>query len=151
MVTDVIFDREDTFGHKSTVTCVDHGIPQRWSETWIAVRIKDVNDNAPIFEHSRYFAMFDENNSPINIITHVKAHDADEGRNGAITYSILDQMSSTNRIFSIDHTSGTIITHVSFDYEETQQYELVVAAVDEGDVPLTSTATVIIDVVDVEE
>ena len=55
----------------------------------VLVSLTDENDNTPIFTSSTPTSVsIVENTSPGSIVTVVTATDADQGSNGAITYSI---------------------------------------------------------------
>ena len=53
--------------------------------------------------------------------------------------------------FSIDEISGTLRIKKRLDFESKQLYNLTVKATDEGSPPLTSFATVLVEVLDVNE
>ena len=61
---------------------------RKQASTVVQIRVKDVNDNAPIFESMSAIAVPARSSS--NIITTVRASDADTGENGVVDYSILD-------------------------------------------------------------
>nr|KAG5687650.1 hypothetical protein BaRGS_008133 [Batillaria attramentaria] len=71
------------------------------------------------------------------------AEDLDDGDNGRVTYSILP-----NANFSIDSLTGTLSALVSFDREAQSSYEFQVFAEDHGQPAQTSTATVVVNILD---
>lgn len=55
----------------------------------VAVHVRDANDNAPIFEHANYTAKIGlQHEIGENVLT-VKAHDADSGALGQVTYFLM--------------------------------------------------------------
>ena len=53
----------------------------------IIINVTDINDNAPVFKEDEIFLEIPENQEQENIHQFV-AHDADEGANSHVTYSI---------------------------------------------------------------
>uniref|UniRef100_A0A3B5A2G2 Protocadherin-16 n=1 Tax=Stegastes partitus TaxID=144197 RepID=A0A3B5A2G2_9TELE len=107
----------------------------------VSISLQDVNDNAPQFEHSGYRTAVWEGQ--------VFASDADSGMNGQIEYSILS--GNHNEAFILDSVRGILATNVLLDREITPSYKLVLQAADRGKPPLSSTATVRVQVVDVND
>uniref|UniRef100_A0A3Q1HYB0 Protocadherin-16 n=1 Tax=Anabas testudineus TaxID=64144 RepID=A0A3Q1HYB0_ANATE len=110
----------------------------------VSISLLDINDNAPLFEHSSH---------PINTghfpFVQVFATDADSGMNGQIEYSIVS--GNNNEAFILDSVRGILATNVLLDREITPSYKLVLQAADRGNPPLSSTATVRVQVVDVND
>ncbi|NWT07462.1 PCDG2 protein, partial [Mionectes macconnelli] len=63
VVTARELDREQQSEYNVTVRAVDGGRPTLQSSTVLALRVLDVNDNAPVFEQERYSARLSENNA----------------------------------------------------------------------------------------
>ena len=66
-------------------------------------------------------------------------------------YSLKHHNSPDDNQFSIDEISGTLRIKKRLDFESKQLYNLTVKATDEGSPPLTSFATVLVEVLDVNE
>ena len=66
----------------------DHGIPQKSDRAKVEINVMDVNDNPPVFEKREIKVTIAEDSAVNSIITTVIAQDADEGRNGAISYQV---------------------------------------------------------------
>ena len=77
----------------------------------------------------------------ITVILTLHCSDSDEGVNSNITmtYCIVDGNSFDH--FSVDPTSGDLSIGNDLDYESCQFYHLKVQCSDNGDQPLSSTAT----------
>ena len=71
--------------------------------------------------------------------------------NPAFQYSLKHHNSPDDNQFSIDEISGTLRIKKRLDFESKQLYNLTVKATDEGSPPLTSFATVLVEVLDVNE
>lgn len=63
------------------------GEPRR-TEAHITLRLRDVNDNAPVFVDPVYRAEIKEDVLPLTLVTTVKANDADTGAFGEVVYSL---------------------------------------------------------------
>lgn len=64
----------------------------RFSSTCtVTVEVTDVNDNAPVFEHSTYTAVVNESSLPGAVVTTITATDRDSEGNGAssIVYELI--------------------------------------------------------------
>ncbi|XP_066833163.1 protocadherin gamma-A7-like isoform X7 [Anser cygnoides] len=63
VVTARELDREEVSEYNVTVRAADGGSPSLWSSAVLALRVLDVNDNAPVFAEARYSARLAENNA----------------------------------------------------------------------------------------
>ncbi|XP_037252271.1 protocadherin gamma-A1-like isoform X5 [Falco rusticolus] len=63
VVTARELDREEVAEYNVTVRAADGGSPSLWSGAVLALRVLDVNDNAPVFAEARYSARLPENNA----------------------------------------------------------------------------------------
>ncbi|XP_049685694.1 protocadherin gamma-A9-like isoform X16 [Accipiter gentilis] len=63
VVTARDLDREEVAEYNVTVRAADGGSPALWSSAVLALRVLDVNDNAPVFAEARYSARLPENNA----------------------------------------------------------------------------------------
>uniref|UniRef100_A0AAR2JJX0 Cadherin domain-containing protein n=1 Tax=Pygocentrus nattereri TaxID=42514 RepID=A0AAR2JJX0_PYGNA len=145
IVTDSSLDREQMAEYNITVTAKDGGRPPLSSTKTLSVKVSDINDHSPQFEHETYTAYVTENNSPSLSLLNVKANDADLGVNARISYFIIDKDLNgalTSSLVSIDAGSGMIYALKSFDYEHLKSFSVTVKAQDGGSPPLTSNATV---------
>lgn len=115
--------------------------------TLVTVELTDTNDNAPAFSEYVYTVSILEEQPPPLFIFKVNATDADSGANGEVQYRLLTQ-GNTNSAFSIDATTGEIMTAITLDHETVASYKLTVEATDKGKPPLVGSATVLVTVVD---
>ncbi|XP_076861953.1 protocadherin gamma-A11-like isoform X16 [Brachyhypopomus gauderio] len=145
IVTDTSLDREQTAEYNITITAKDGGHPPLSSTKILLLKISDINDHSPQFEHEAYNTYVTENNSPSLSLFSVKANDADLGTNAQISYFIVDKDVNgalISTLVSIDPESGMIYARKSFDYEQIKSFSITVKAQDGGSPPLSSNATV---------
>ncbi|XP_067354486.1 protocadherin-23 isoform X2 [Channa argus] len=115
----------------------------------VVITMLDINDNPPLFEHSSYRTAVLEGQVHNTYVMQVFATDADSGMNGQIEYSIVS--GNHNKAFILDSVRGILATNVFLDREITPSYKLVLQAADRGNPPLSSTATVRVQVVDIND
>ena len=151
MVTAAELDREIQSSYDLAVTCVDAVGSNATSLTGsalISVRVDDLNDRAPDFRSRVLRARVTENRPAGTTVTVVRATDDDDGRNAEVRYRLLADSGSD---FRLDATSGLLTTRRSFDREREETVNITVVAVDRGDPPLSSTADVIVSIVDTDD
>ncbi|XP_009333566.1 PREDICTED: protocadherin gamma-B2-like, partial [Pygoscelis adeliae] len=88
VVTAEELDREEVAEYNVTVRAADGGSPALRSSAVLALRVLDVNDNAPVFAEARYSARLPENNAAGALVLTVRAADADWGQNARVRYRI---------------------------------------------------------------
>ena len=143
-------DREPQSIHNVTITVSDGGFPSLHNSTIVIITVEDLNDNAPQFTEAVYHIQVAENVSVGTLIGNVSAIDVDIGINSNVTY-MLDPSSINVNHFVIDSASGGIHTAEVLDYENTYHYNITIIATDAGNVPLSSTALLAIDVIDIND
>ncbi|KPP77161.1 protocadherin-16-like [Scleropages formosus] len=148
LVVNAILDREKRSSYTLLLEAFDGGSPKRIGQMILDVIVQDVNDNAPIFNQSRYHTIISENTQPGSNILQVFASDADEGDNGLVLYEINRRQSDADRYFSIDPHTGIITLSKPLDYEMRRVHELVVQARDNASHPEVSNAFVTVHVRD---
>uniref|UniRef100_A0A8C9EAL3 Cadherin EGF LAG seven-pass G-type receptor 1 n=1 Tax=Phocoena sinus TaxID=42100 RepID=A0A8C9EAL3_PHOSS len=112
----------------------------------VSVQVLDVNDNAPIFVSSPFQAAVLENVPLGHSVLHIQAVDADAGENAR-----LHPASAADFPFHIHNSSGWITVCAELDREELEHYSFAVEAVDHGSPPMSSSASVAITVLDVND
>ena len=121
----------------------------RWeARATLVVNVGDVNDNPPQFQVSRLSRAVSEGVAAGVELVRLVATDRDTGENGRVTYSLLQP----HPLLSVGPESGiiTVKEGQSLDYEDPtgRTHSLTVIATDGGDVPLNSSALVMITVLD---
>ncbi|KFW81745.1 Protocadherin Fat 2, partial [Manacus vitellinus] len=100
-----------------------------FTEAPVEVEVIDENDFPPVFPSSLLEATLAENLTAAEIVQ-LKAQDNDTGRNGLLTYGILN---GHGLKFRINETTGVLYSNTTFDYEEEPtEYQVVVYAEDDG-------------------
>ncbi|XP_027549048.1 protocadherin Fat 4-like [Neopelma chrysocephalum] len=119
------------------------------TEVPVEVEVIDENDFPPVFPSSLLEATLAENLTATEIVQ-LKAQDNDTGRNGLLTYGILN---GHGLKFRINETTGVLYSNTTFDYEEEPtEYQVVVYAEDDG-IPEKKRGycTVVIKITDVND
>ncbi|KAI1289189.1 Protein dachsous [Halotydeus destructor] len=114
----------------------------------------DLNENEPIFAHSRYYASVPENATVGTSVLRATATDIDQGQAGLIGYTLYSKESgpgSGSPFFGINGKTGWIFVTRPLDYETQEVHELVVVAKDAGIVPLETSAFVSITVLNTND
>ncbi|XP_045202941.2 protein dachsous-like [Mercenaria mercenaria] len=143
-------DREAVSRYSLRINAQDHGSPYLESEITFVVHITDVNDNAPEFQKPVYQANVTESAVKGAFIARVSATDYDEGVNGQLTYRIPQGIAQN--YFEIDENSGLITLATSdLDREQKSSYVFTVSVQDAGYPLQFDTATVIINVTDIND
>ncbi|XP_069442287.1 cadherin EGF LAG seven-pass G-type receptor 1 isoform X1 [Ovis canadensis] len=132
----------------------------------VSVQVLDVNDNAPIFVSSPFQAAVLENVPLGHSVLHIQAVDADAGENARLRYRLVDTALASvggggsgpaapapaaDFPFQIHNSSGWITVCAELDREEVEHYSFGVEAVDHGSPPMSSSASVSITVLDVND
>ncbi|XP_042593722.1 protocadherin-12-like [Cyprinus carpio] len=153
IVTNDTLDRERQMEYNLTLLAQDRGDPSLSCIKHLTVHVLDENDNAPMFAKSHYRSILKENNTPgLHFLT-VEAHDVDMDLSGRVLFSIREsnELGTPTAFFSVHPTSGAVTVQQSLDYEETHSYSFIVEAVDQGYPPMTSSATVLVEIQDVND
>uniref|UniRef100_A0A8C6IWF3 Uncharacterized protein n=1 Tax=Melopsittacus undulatus TaxID=13146 RepID=A0A8C6IWF3_MELUD len=144
-------DREKVSEYNLTVRAVDGGSPAKERSSVLALRVLDVNDNAPVFAEPRYRARLAENNAAGALVLTVRASDADWGQNARVRYRLSEgrvRGSPLSSYVSVQAETGALYALRSFDYEEVREVRLWVWAEDGGAPALSSNVSVLLEIVD---
>ncbi|XP_065213230.1 cadherin-89D isoform X2 [Planococcus citri] len=181
LMVDGELDREFQEFYTFRIVAEDRGEKPHRTTVDVDVRISDLNDNYPVFYNYDkiiqvqsgdfddkmfvkkvlarkdflipvYYASVLENNGSGVPIARVYANDSDLQANGnGLVLFHIPRKRNQRELFTIDSKEGVITTLNSLDYEEEPVHNITVLASDLGKPSLTSTALVIVDVVDVQE
>ena len=132
--TKVKLDREERKSYPLTVVAYDgkesaltlDGQPNRSAKRF-QIEVADVNDNAPFFPQSEYFAEIAENADIGAKVSELTALDNDT--ESQLTYDIVS--GNVGMVFSIEAQTGLLKVQQPLDYETTKSYNLIVE-VDDG-------------------
>ncbi|XP_022221546.2 LOW QUALITY PROTEIN: protein dachsous [Drosophila obscura] len=151
VIVHLALDRESTANYTLSVVATDKGTPPLHASKSIFLRITDVNDNPPEFEQELYHANVMEVADPGTSVLQVLAHDRDEGLNSALSYALAETPETHAQWFQIDAQTGLITTRSHIDCETEPVPQLTVIARDGGQPALSSTATVLVTIHDVND
>ncbi|CAH6789163.1 Fat4 [Phodopus roborovskii] len=141
-------DREARDHFVLVVTAADAGSPALTGTGTINVLVDDINDNVPTFASNMHFTTIPEDAPTGTDVLLVNASDADAAANSVISYSII----GGNSQFTINPSTGQIITSALLDRETKDNYTLVVVASDAGSPEsLSSSTNVLVTVTDVND
>ncbi|XP_006818278.2 neural-cadherin-like [Saccoglossus kowalevskii] len=112
----------------------------------VRIVVSDINDNAPAFDSTEFYATVEEDRETGFAITTVTATDEDEGANSQIRYQITS--GNLGGVFRVVPEVGRIEIAAPLDYEQTRSYALTFVASDGLN---ENTAIVNIDVVNVND
>ncbi|CAH8544066.1 unnamed protein product, partial [Dicrocoelium dendriticum] len=146
-------DRETTDIHKLTVVVTDgfrspavtNPSSQFTSTASFTVRLLDVNDSPPQFVNTSSHKIRVSELAPVGLhLLRIEAVSLDEGMNAVIRYKLLTNQPE----FSLNETTGDLLLVSALDHEHIPSYFLTVEARDQGSPPLSTTAVIVVKVVD---
>ncbi|XP_039994496.1 cadherin-8 isoform X2 [Xiphias gladius] len=140
-------DRETDMWHNITVTATE--VSNQISRAIVAIKVMDINDNAPEFA-TEYEAFLCENGKPGQVIQTVSAVDKDDPIQGHyFDYRLVPEMLN-NPNFTIknnqDNSISVLAKHDTFRRQKQEMYFLPIIVTDNGSPPMSSTNTLTIRV-----
>ncbi|XP_041500574.1 protocadherin alpha-11 isoform X4 [Microtus oregoni] len=144
-------DREKTPELNLLLTASDGGKPELTGTVQLWVRVLDVNDNDPEFDHLEYKVRIMENAANETLVIKLNATDKDEGVNGQLEYSLMSIKPSGRSLFTLDENSGELRVNGTLDYEANKFYEIEVLATDKGNPPMVGHCTVSVEILDIND
>uniref|UniRef100_A0A8C7W051 Cadherin EGF LAG seven-pass G-type receptor 1 n=1 Tax=Oncorhynchus mykiss TaxID=8022 RepID=A0A8C7W051_ONCMY len=151
-VIDVInpLDYEMIREYNLRIKAQDGGRPPLINGTgMVVVQVVDVNDNAPMFVSTPFQSTVLENVAIGYSVIHIQAIDADSGDNARLEYHLTD--TSPGFPFTINNSTGWITVATELDRETTEFYTFGMEARDCGTPAMSSSASVSITVLDVND
>uniref|UniRef100_A0A8C5K7W7 Cadherin domain-containing protein n=1 Tax=Jaculus jaculus TaxID=51337 RepID=A0A8C5K7W7_JACJA len=155
--THVMLDRENPdpveaeLMRRIIISVTDCGRPplKATSSATVFVNLLDLNDNDPTFQNLPFVAEVLEGTPTGVSVYQVVAIDLDEGLNGLVSYHM--QVGMPRMDFLINSSSGVVVTTTELDRERIAEYQLRVVASDAGTPTKSSTSTLTIRVLDVND
>ncbi|XP_019732668.1 cadherin EGF LAG seven-pass G-type receptor 1-like isoform X3 [Hippocampus comes] len=151
-VIDVInpLDYEMVREYNLRIKAQDGGRPPLINGTgMVVVQVVDVNDNAPMFVSTPFQATVLESVAVGHSVIHIQAVDGDSGENARLEYRLTDTVPGFP--FAINNSTGWITVSEELDRETTEFYSFGVEARDHGIPVMSSSASVTITVLDVND
>lgn len=119
-------------------------IKPRVAHVIVNVTILDINDNCPLFVNLPYYAVVSITANKGDLITKVHAIDMDKGENGEVRYELIK---GHGELFKVCRKTGEITLKQNLEGHNTD-YELIIAAYDNGINPCRTEVPVFIKVID---
>ena len=113
----------------------------------VRITVLDVNDNAPTFTPGNYYRGSVEETAitPTTVKT-VTCEDSDAAENAVVSYNVI----SVSTLFDVN-SEGVVFVNGRLDYERSVEHTIMIRCQDSGSPPQSSTATVVIRVLPVNE
>ncbi|ELU16906.1 hypothetical protein CAPTEDRAFT_32685, partial [Capitella teleta] len=144
-------DRERRSEYNLRVVARDNGEPTpKTSTVSLLVKVLDVNDEKPLFTSAVYSFGVDENLPAGHEVGFLSAHDADSPPYNQHSMFLLPA-GSLSDAFEMDDDTGMVRTTRPLDREQQSVYELIAVARDINSPTISSTATVSIHVMDLND
>ena len=147
----MVLDRELHSSYQLLITCTDAvgtNLTSLTGSAGLSVFVDDINDHAPVFR-SRVYLVHVAENQPIGTsVAVIEAVDRDDGHNADVRYRLLTKSGGD---FRLDMRSGLLTTNRNFDREREEVINVTVVAMDLGNPSLSSTADVIVSILDVDD
>uniref|UniRef100_H0XU15 Protocadherin alpha 2 n=1 Tax=Otolemur garnettii TaxID=30611 RepID=H0XU15_OTOGA len=142
-------DFEEAKFYEIQVTATDKGTPSMSGHCKISLKLVDINDNTPEVSITSLSLPIPENASPGTVIALIRVSDRDSGNNGQVTCSLTTHVPF--KLVSTFKNYYSLVLDSALDRESVSAYELVVTARDGGLPSLWATATVSVEVADVND
>ncbi|XP_055000056.1 LOW QUALITY PROTEIN: protocadherin alpha-1-like [Sorex araneus] len=142
-------DYEETDLYEVQVKAVDRGSPPMANHCKILVKVLDVNDNAPELTITSLSLPIREDSPPGTVIALIRVSDLDSGANGQVTCTLSPRVPF--KLVSTFKNYYSLLLDSALDRENVSNYQVVVTARDGGSPPLLATASVSVEVSDVND
>ncbi|XP_016061034.1 PREDICTED: protocadherin alpha-11-like [Miniopterus natalensis] len=142
-------DYEENKFYEIEVQATDKGNPPMAGHCTVWVEILDANDNAPEVAVTSLSLPVPEDTQPSTVIALISVSDRDSGVNGQVICSLTPEVPF--KIMSTFKNYYSLVLDSALDREKVANYELVVTARDRGSPSLSATASVSVEVADVND
>ncbi|XP_045346984.1 protocadherin alpha-11 isoform X6 [Leopardus geoffroyi] len=142
-------DYEENKFYEIEVQATDKGNPPMASHCTVWVEILDANDNAPEVTLTSLSLPVREDTQPSTVIALISVSDRDSGANGQVTCSLTPNVPF--KIVSTFKNYYSLVLDSALDRESVSDYAVVVTARDGGSPSLSATASVSVEVADVND
>ncbi|XP_035979504.2 protocadherin alpha-11 isoform X1 [Halichoerus grypus] len=142
-------DYEENKFYEIEVQATDKGNPPMAGHCTVWVEILDANDNAPEVTVTSLSLPVREDTQPSTVIALISVSDHDSGANGQVTCSLTPHVPF--KLVSTFKNYYSLVLDSALDRESVSDYALVVTARDAGSPSLSATASVSVEVADVND
>ncbi|XP_073077940.1 protocadherin alpha-11 isoform X4 [Manis javanica] len=142
-------DYEENKFYEIEVQATDKGIPPMAGHCIVWVEILDANDNVPEVTVTSLSLQVREDTQPSTVIALISVSDRDSGANGQVICSLTSNVPF--KIMSTFKNYYSLVLDGALDRETVSVYKLVVTVRDGGSPPLSATASVSVQVADVND
>ncbi|XP_029297871.1 cadherin EGF LAG seven-pass G-type receptor 2-like [Cottoperca gobio] len=143
--TKVKLDYDEAPHNYSVTISISNGVDR--DSAVVEVQVTDINDNSPVFTSSSVTVSVSEDAERGSNVTVVPATDKDSSFNKEIRYSL---RGGEGR-FSVDPVSGMMSVAGALDRETKAEYNLLVVAEDQGRPARSATASLLVQVSDIND
>ncbi|CAD7678945.1 unnamed protein product [Nyctereutes procyonoides] len=142
-------DFEESKSYEILVEGIDKGQPPLSGHCTVMVEVEDTNDNVPVMEFKSLSLPVREDAPLGTVIALISVSDRDSGANGQVTCSLAPQ--GPFKLVSTFKNYYSLVLDSALDRESVANYALVVTARDGGSPSLSATASVSVEVADVND
>ncbi|XP_072807871.1 protocadherin alpha-4-like [Vicugna pacos] len=142
-------DFEESKSYEILVEGIDKGQPPLSGHCTVMVEIEDTNDNVPVMEFKSLSLPIREDAPLGTVIALISVSDLDSSINGQVSCTLSPHVPF--KLVSTFKNYYSLVLDSALDRESVANYELVVTARDGGSPSLSATASVSVDVADVND
>ncbi|XP_036918095.1 LOW QUALITY PROTEIN: protocadherin alpha-2-like [Sturnira hondurensis] len=142
-------DYEETKSYEIQVLAYDNGTPSMTGHCKISVKIVDINDNTPEVSITSLSLPIREDAALGTVIALIMVSDRDSGANGQVTCILSPHVPF--KLVSTFKNYYSLVLDSTLDRESVSDYAVVVTARDGGSPSLSATASVSVEVADVND
>ncbi|XP_008689720.2 protocadherin alpha-10-like [Ursus maritimus] len=142
-------DFEETKLWKLQIEAVDKGNPPMFGHCTVLIEILDINDDAPELLVTSLSLSVPEDATLGTVIALIRVSDRDSGANGQVTCSLIPHVPF--KLVSTFKNYYSLVLESALDRESVANYVLIVTARDGGSPSLSTTASMSVEVADVND
>ena len=134
------------------VVATDSSVSPKSSSCTVSISVSDINDNEPRCEPHLHTTSLPEDSIAGTFIAQLTCSDADSSTNAELVYVVASVNNSPpGGTFSVDTQGRLILGSETLDYETEKSYSILVRVSDNGAPTLSSTATIKLEITDINE
>ncbi|XP_051789996.1 protocadherin alpha-7-like isoform X2 [Erpetoichthys calabaricus] len=145
-----VIDFEEKQFYEIEIKATDRGHILLSSQCTALIKIKDMNDNAPVIEITSLTSSITEDVKPGTVVGLISIRDFDSGVNSKIACTCSDNLPFELKQ-SFRENLYSLVTKSRLDRESVPQYNITITAKDFGNPSLSSHKTAVVNVLDVND